>query len=224
MSRLAMVYDLDRCIGCWACAVACKVENSVGENLWWQKVATIGGESIDTSAGVYPDLHKQYRPRNCAHCADPPCIPACPTNAIIKRSDGIVQILSHACIGCGDCQPACPYDAIELNIDEPQLPIGLEKGHGAAEVAPRVAGMVEKCTFCSHRVDQGLEPACVVACPTKVILFGDLEDEASEVASAIGRASAFREKVDSGADPSIWYLAPTTCAEQRRSGTRAEPR
>ncbi|MGD9714891.1 MAG: 4Fe-4S dicluster domain-containing protein, partial [Thermomicrobiales bacterium] len=184
MTRLGMVLNLDRCIGCWACAVACKMENSVGEGLWWQKVQTIGGAAIDTSEGVFPDVQKHYQPRNCFHCAEPPCLPVCPTHAIVKRADGIVEIVEDLCIGCGKCAPACPFDAIELNIVAPVLPKGLEVGHGAFEVTPRVAGVVEKCSFCSHRVDAGLEPACVEACPTQVITFGDVEDSESAVSGA----------------------------------------
>ena len=78
MTRWAMTFDLDRCIGCWACAVACKVENSVGEGLWWQQVDTVGGTQRDSAAGTFPQLDKHYRPRNCFHCAEPPCLPACP--------------------------------------------------------------------------------------------------------------------------------------------------
>ncbi len=147
-----MVLNLDRCIGCWACAVACKMENSIGEGLWWQEIKTIGGADIDTSAGVFPNVSKHYQPRNCFHCAEPPCLPVCPTSAIVQRADGIVDIIYDKCIGCGKCEPACPYDAIEMNQFAPVLPTGLEQGHGAAEVPPRRAHVVEKCTFCSHRV------------------------------------------------------------------------
>ena len=85
MSRLGMVLNLDRCIGCWACAVACKMENSIGEGLWWQEIKTVGGAHIDTSAGVFPNVSKHYQPRNCFHCAEPPCLPVCPTTAIVQR-------------------------------------------------------------------------------------------------------------------------------------------
>ncbi|RWB32233.1 MAG: 4Fe-4S dicluster domain-containing protein [Mesorhizobium sp.] len=218
MTRLAMVLNLDRCIGCWACAIACKQENSIGEGLWWQKVATVGGASLDTSSGVFPDIQKHYQPRNCFHCADAPCIPVCPTGAIVKRPDGIVQILQELCVGCGKCEPACPFDAIEMNVVAPKLPEGLENGHGAAEVAPRVAGVVEKCSFCSHRVDAGRDPACVAACPTQVITFGDVDDPNSQVAAARNSPGAFRLGEETGADPSVWFLPATHGALQRRSG------
>src|SRR6266404_137177 len=184
MSRLGMVLNLDRCIGCWACAVACKMENSIGEGLWWQEIKTIGGADIDTSAGVFPNVSKHYQPRNCFHCAE----------------------------------PACPYDAIEMNQFAPVLPTGLEQGHGAAEVPPRRAHVVEKCTFCSHRVDQGLQPACVEACPTQVITFGDVDDPDSAVARQRAKPGAFRIDEQSGAEPSVWFLPALAGAKQRRSG------
>lgn len=222
MTRLGMVIDLDRCIGCWACAVACKMENSVGEGLWWQRVETIGGPSIDTSAGVFPQVSKHYQPRNCFHCADPPCLPVCPTSAITKRADGIVELDPVLCIGCGRCEPACPFGAIEMNPVDPVLPPGLEGGHGAREVAPRKAGVAEKCSFCAHRVDQGLEPACVKACPTDAIAFGDLEAPGSAVAEAVRAPGAFRIGEDTGADPSVWYRPAFTAETQRRSPSSAE--
>jgi len=217
MTRLGMVIDLDRCIGCWACATACKMENNVGQGLWWQRVETVGGAEIDTSAGVFPQVHKHYRPRNCFHCADAPCIPACPTSAIRQRADGIVVIDYEGCTGCGDCLPACPYDAIELNEVAPVLPAGLEQGHGSSLIPPRAAGVAEKCTFCSHRVDEGLEPACVSACPTRAITFGDVADPGSAVAQAKARQDAFVLQPETGADPSLWFLPAKTGARQRRS-------
>lgn len=217
MTRLGMVMDLDRCIGCWACAIACAMENHVPQGLWWQQVLTVGGNERDTSGGEFPSLIKSYQPTNCAHCAEPPCIPACPTEAIYKRADGIVLIDYDACNGCRDCIPACPYDAFVFNAGEPLAP-GVEPGDGAAEVMPRRPGVVEKCTFCVHRVDQGLAPACVAACPTGVIAFGDIADPESEVARKAARPGAVRDKPELGADPSLVYLPYTKGARQRRSG------
>ena len=223
MTRWAMTFDLDRCIGCWACAVACKAENSVGEGLWWQQVDTIGGTQRDTAAGTFPELDKHYRPRNCFHCADPPCLPACPEGAISQRPDGIVAIDYDACTGCGDCIPACPYDAISLNRTAPVLPHGLENGHGDAAVPPRRAGIAEKCTFCAHRLDRGEDPACVAACPTQVIRFGDLDDADSTVAEHAARHEAHRPREGSGAQPSAWYLPYSIGSRQRRSGGSQKP-
>jgi len=105
-----------------------------------------------------------------------------------------------------------------MNKFAPVLPAGLEQGHGAAEVPPRRAHVVEKCTFCSHRVDQGLQPACVEACPTQVITFGDVDDPDSAVARERAKPGAFRIDEQSGADPSVWFLPALAGAKQRRSG------
>ena len=218
MTRWAMTYNLDRCVGCWACAVACKSENSVGEGLWWQQVDTVGGDQRDTAAGTFPQLSKHYRPRNCFHCANAPCIPACPERAISQRDDGIVEIDYDRCTGCGDCIPACPYDAIVINADAPVLPQGLEDGHGDAAVAPRRQAIAEKCTFCSHRLERNQAPACVAACPTDVISFGDLDDDTSTVTQHAALDSAQRPREDSGAQPAAWYLPYSIGARQRRSG------
>ncbi len=218
MTRWAMTFDLDRCIGCWACAVACKVENSVGEGLWWQQIDTVGATQRDAAADAFAPLDKYYQPRNCFHCAEPPCLPACPEGAISQRPDGIVEIDHNACTGCGDCVPACPYDAIALNRTAPVLPHGLEDGHGDAAVPPRRAGVAEKCTFCAHRLERGEEPACLAACPTQVIRFGDLDDPDSSVAKQPSREGAYRPKEDSGAQPSAWYLPYSIGPRQRRSG------
>jgi molybdopterin-containing oxidoreductase family iron-sulfur binding subunit len=218
MTRFAMGFDLNRCIGCWACAVACKSENSVADGVWWQEVDTVGGASRDTSVGVFPDVSKHYRPRNCFHCADPPCLPACPEGAISKRADGIVTIDATACTGCGDCVPACPYDAISLNPDEPKLSPGLEAGHGAAEVPPRGPRVAEKCSYCVHRVDQGREPACVAACPTGVIAFGDAEEPTSSIAAMARRHDAEPPRDEAVAGPSAWVVAFSIGEKQRRSG------
>lgn len=218
MTRYAMTFDLNRCTGCWACAIACKAENSVGEGLWWQTVETIGGPERDSSVGVFPNVQKHYQPRNCFHCDNPPCLPVCPEGAITKRPDGIVIIDYHACTGCGDCVPACPYDAIVLNEEVPKLPPGLEDGHGSAEVMPRKKGVAEKCSFCVHRIDNDLDPACVSACPTGVISFGNLDEPESDVARSAGQTQAIRMKEETGAKPFVWYMPYTIGKNQRRSG------
>ena len=232
--RYGMVVDLDRCIGCWACATACKLENSVGEGIWWQMVHVVDVEvglptsyrdvdqplpsaAAERSLGQHGLSFKHFQPSQCFHCADAPCVTACPTNAIVQRDDGIVRIEAAACIGCRDCEPACPYGMISFNAVEPVLPHGLDTGHGDPAVAVRVAGIVEKCTFCDHRVDRGDEPACVEVCPTHVFAFGDLDDPDSAVAAARRSSGAEQPLAELGADPSVWYLPYTKAARQRRS-------
>ena len=156
------VIDNGRCIGCHACSTACKSENQVpvGVHRTWVKYV---------EQGQYPDVRRHFQVTRCNHCANPPCVRICPTAAMYQRSDGIVEFDSDACIGCKGCMQACPYDAIHIDPES----------HTAA-----------KCHMCSHRVDVGLEPACVVVCPEHAILFGDLDDPQSEISQHLARRDA----------------------------------
>ena len=116
--------------------------------------------------GVFPQARRAHQVTRCNQCAHAPCVTACPTTAMFKRADGIVDFDKSICIGCKACMAACPYDAIFINPED----------HSA-----------EKCNFCAHRIDVGLEPACVVVCPTQAILIGDLNDETSYVTQIVGR-------------------------------------
>ena len=114
------------------------------------KVLTIGGGAMDVPAGVYPDLKMHYLPKGCRHCAEAPCMDACPSDAIYRRDDGIVLVDAEECIGCRSCEDACPYDVILYNEEK---------------------GIVGKCNFCYERLDEGQEPFCVKCCETKAIFF-----------------------------------------------------
>jgi molybdopterin-containing oxidoreductase family iron-sulfur binding subunit len=128
-----------------------------------------------------------------------------------------VSIDYDACIGCRYCMLACPYDAFEFNAESPRFADGLEPGHGAAEVETRSQGVVEKCTFCVHRVDRDLDPACVSVCPTDAILFGDLADPDSRVAREAQREDAFRVGEELGVEPNVYYRPLRRGRKQRRS-------
>ncbi len=203
--RLGLVIDTNRCTGCWTCAVACKVENNVGEGLFWNRILTIGGASIDTPSGTFPDLRMAYQPTNCFHCDNPPCVKACPVGATFKRDDGIVIIDYDRCIGCRYCMIACPYNNRVFNWRTPVQ-------HPSPDVAPvgnvpaRPRGVVEKCTLCVHRVDQGLDPRCVVACPAGARYFGDLNDPTSTVATLVRTKATYRVFEDKGTSPSVYYV------------------
>ncbi len=118
------------------------------------------------------------------HCDDAPCVSVCPTGATVQREDGIVTVAYDQCIGCGACMEACPYDARTLVTEEGWF-FGAEEPAPYESVAPRSAGIVEKCVFCCDRVDQGLQPVCVYGCPGGARIFGDLEDPESDVSKAI---------------------------------------
>jgi Fe-S-cluster-containing dehydrogenase component/formate-dependent nitrite reductase membrane component NrfD len=200
--NLGFVIDTTACIGCHACSTACKSENEVplGVNRTWVKSVEVG---------QFPDVRRSFQVTRCNHCANPPCVAICPTGAMHQRPDGIVDFASDACIGCKGCTQACPYDAIHM---EPE-------SHTAA-----------KCNFCAHRVDVGLEPACVVVCPAHAILAGDLDDPASEVARAVARRDVSVRRPEQGTAPKLFYVdghAPSlhpTAAGHGRSFSAAEVR
>ncbi len=183
--RLVMVIDQERCIGCEACAVACRLENDSGG--LWITVDTEGSELKDSPNGVHPDLDMVFRPRTCNHCDEPPCVDACPVQAIFKRDDGPVVLDSNQCDGCGACLEACPYRAI---------------------VRSRSGDKAGKCNWCVHRLDQGLEPFCVVCCEGQAIIFGDLNDEATGLADLISDRGAYRLLPEANTGPATYYCPP----------------
>ena len=158
-ARWLKVLDQTRCIGCHACTTACKSENEVpvGVTRTYVKSADVG---------TFPQARRAFQVTRCNQCTDAPCVTACPTEAMYKRPDGIVDFDKEICIGCKACMAACPYDAIFINPDD----------HSA-----------EKCNMCAHRIDAGLEPACVSVCPTGAIIVGDGNDPTSKVAQLVAR-------------------------------------
>lgn len=176
--NLGFVIDTRSCIGCHACSTACKSENEVplGVHRTWVKY---------TETGRYPDVRRNFQVTRCNHCANPPCVRICPVAAMTQRADGIVDFDGDACIGCKACLQACPYDAIYMDP--------------ASDTAA-------KCNFCAHRVEQQLEPACVVVCPTHAILAGDLDDPGSEVARAVAKNDVVVRKPEQGTAPKLFYV------------------
>jgi molybdopterin-containing oxidoreductase family iron-sulfur binding subunit len=208
MTNYGLVIDQERCIGCQACAVTCKQENNVSLGQFWNRVLTVGGDGLDEPAGSYPEngedgtLSMEYQPTTCQHCENAPCVKVCPVNATYKREDGIVEIDYDKCIGCRYCMAACPYNARVFNWDDPEhLPEG-----GTGDVPKRPKGVVEKCTFCSHRVDEGLDPACVNNCPADARIFGDLEDPDSTVSKYVRKYEHERLLEDLGTEPKTFYV------------------
>jgi molybdopterin-containing oxidoreductase family iron-sulfur binding subunit len=207
-TRLGMVVDQDRCIGCWSCAVACKEQQNVGIGLYWLRVLTVGGPFMDTPAGTFPDLTMSYQSTNCFHCDNPPCVKACPTQATYKMANGIVNVNYERCIGCRYCMVACPYDNRVFNwrkpVQEPPADVAV-----VGETPARPKGVVEKCTFCVQRVTDGLLPRCVVTCPTGARTFGDLDDPNSEVSVLLRNRPSYVVFPERGTRPSLHYLIRT---------------
>lgn len=249
MSRLGMVIDLQKCVGCGACAFACKAENNTrnranGQSYNW-------ADFITRTEGTFPDTKFVVLPVLCNHCTDAPCVAACPVTpkAMYKTPEGITMHDESLCIGCRACQNACPYSSTELDAssldgeaysvisfnfpDRDTQPFWSDKTamipgvtSSAAEVATRAgaktptlnafasqnvppvrrSGVVEKCTFCQHRVSNGLQPACVEVCPSQARIFGDQDDPGSAIAKRLAAEKSFRLKEEAGTKPNVHYV------------------
>jgi Fe-S-cluster-containing dehydrogenase component/formate-dependent nitrite reductase membrane component NrfD len=175
--RWVKVVDQTKCIGCHACTTACKSENEVPVSVNRTYVKAV-------EVGVFPQARRAFQVTRCNQCEDAPCVTACPTRAMFRRPDGIVDFDKSVCIGCKACMAACPYDAIFINPED----------HSA-----------EKCNFCAHRIDAGLEPACVVVCPVEAILVGDLHDPASKVARIVQREPVAVRRPEKETRPKLFY-------------------
>ncbi len=178
MPTYGFVIDQRKCIGCHACTVACKSENQVPVGVFrtWVKYV---------EKGTYPNTRRHFLVQRCNHCANAPCTTICPTSALYRRKDGIVDFDNRRCIGCKACMQACPYDAIYIDPE---------------------TNTAAKCHFCAHRVEVGLEPACVLVCPTEAIVAGDLDDRTSAVARLVGRENVAVRRPDQGTRPKLWYV------------------
>ena len=200
MTQLALVIDLNVCVGCQACVTSCKSWNTSGSagsladfrpydedpaGTFFNRVQTF-------EVGEFPNTETVHFPKSCLHCEDPPCVPVCPTGASYKRKeDGIVLVDYDKCIGCGYCAWACPYGVRELDEKRQEM---------------------TKCTLCVDRIysdalaPEDRRPACVMACPTSARLFGDVHDPDSEVSTAIRERGGYQLMPEWGTAPSNHYL------------------
>lgn len=225
-----MVIDLDLCIGCQACTLACKQENNI--SFVSQKQAKMGrtiqwNQFISTSEGDFPHSKLRFYPRLCNHCAEPPCVKVCPVGATYKSPEGLTAQIYTRCIGCRFCTVACPYTARYFNWYKPEWPEEMRRSLNP-EVYIRTKGVVEKCTFCSQRIraakdrakDEGRElgdgdviPACVETCPTKARVFGNLADPESTVSKLSRSPRAYKLLEHLGTEPKVIYLTERTWNE-----------
>lgn len=185
MTQYAILTDLNRCVGCLGCSVACKMVNNVPVGSFWNKVLRIG-PFVEEEGASFPDCYHYFLPVTCQHCEDPECVKVCPTGASQKLPDGTVQVDKSKCIGCQFCAMACPYGVRYLNEEE---------------------RVVEKCTLCGQKIAQGELPQCVAQCGARARFFGDLEEGIGSFKGA-GRVSIAE-------DPSYEaVLATTTTFEE----------
>ncbi len=205
MTRYGMAIDTNRCSACNNCAMTCKVENNLPEGVWWNTARTEGGEYRYTPGGEYPNgLEMTFFTFACQHCSDPACVGACPTGASQKREDGIVIVDGSICIGCDSCIAACPYEGVRTHLENPSWCFDFNMGDRAAPA--HLANTVEKCTFCSHRIDRGELPACVEICQSQARCFGDLDDPESEISKVLAERDYDLLLEDQGTGPNVYFL------------------
>lgn len=176
--KYGFIIDNRKCIGCHACTTACKSEHQVpvGVNRTWVK---------QVEKGEFPNSRRLFSVMRCNHCTDAPCVEICPVEALFVRDDGIVDFDNDRCIGCKSCMQACPYDALYINPEN---------------------NTAAKCNYCAHRIDIGLEPACVNVCPEHAIISGDMEDPNSEISQLLSRQQVKTRKPEKATSPNLFYI------------------
>jgi Fe-S-cluster-containing dehydrogenase component len=219
----AMVIDLDRCTGCEACVVACRVENNIptvgpeeaakGRSINWIRVERY-------FEGEYPNVKVKFIPVLCQHCEEAPCEPVCPVYATYRTDEGLNAQVYNRCVGTRYCANNCPYTVRFFNFFDPVWDAPLEKALNP-EVTVRTRGVMEKCTFCIQRIHKGEDkakdegravrdgdvvPACVQTCETKAMYFGNIADPESEVSRLSKSNRATRLLEDLGTKPRVIYL------------------
>jgi len=226
MTKYVMVIDLQRCTGCGGCIFSCKNENNTPQGINWSS-------KIAETVGTFPNVRYTYVPTLCNHCDNAPCVQGCPTSAMYKGEGGLTLHDPDKCIGCRYCMIKCPYGVISFNGDKPHnewrqetavipggtaSPVEITNKVGG-NVLPyynpereatlpgiRPRGVVEKCSFCDHRVKEGMRPYCVESCPANARIVGDLDDPNSEVSMLLKKYPAERLQEHLGTEPKIYYI------------------
>lgn len=200
MARYGLAIDTSRCVGCFACVIACKSENSTRPGVSWIRIE-------EHEQGEYPKVTRTYTPMLCMQCGEMPCARPCPTGAITKGPGGIVMIDPESCYcGAEPCVAACPFGVLSVNEGNkyyfPDRVTPMDEQ--ALEAHPD--GLVEKCHLCHHRISDGQVPACVQACPSKAIVFGDLDEVTGLLAKLSAGRSARPLREELAVNPSVLYI------------------
>ena len=221
--RYGMVVDLNRCVGCQTCTIACKHHNDTPPGVQWRRV-------LDVEQGEYPDVERLFLVTGCQHCANPPCVPVCPTGATRQRADGLVTMDYDTCIGCGYCAVACPYQARTI-AHEREWYFGAPNRQEAHTFHEERIGVASKCTFCVDKIDEAAKspgvvpgvdlestPACAASCIAQALHFGDFADPDSNVSRLAEENAHFQMHAELGTDPQIRYLyeVPATTPGRER--------
>ncbi len=211
MTAWGMTVDLNRCVGCQTCTIACKHANATPPGVQWRKV-------IDVEYGSFPDVQRLFVVTGCQHCENPPCVPVCPSGATARRDDGLVTIDYDICIGCASCVVACPYQARTIQhehewyYDEGATAQEMQRSHEER------LGVANKCTFCIERIDDAVErgltpgislestPACAASCISQALKFGDMDDPDSDVSRLVRENDTFQMHEELGTNPRVRYL------------------
>ena len=214
MAKYGIIVDLDRCTGCMTCVIACKQENLTRPTVWWNKILELESETLDEIT---------YMRYACMHCENPPCLNACPHDAIYQRPDGIVLIDHESCDGCQACVPACPYGAIDINPDldyfaDQKLPF--EEGKEPHRQHP--PGKAGTCTLCVHRIEAGQAPICVSGCPSRAMIFGDCDDPDSLIHKKLGQSAPLLAA--EGTHPKIRYICSDNLLKEIEARIRKNPK
>lgn len=206
MTQFGMTIDKKLCIGCHTCSMACKTENNLPVDVWWNTTITDGGDKMDTPRGTFPNVEMAYVTLACQHCANPACVEVCPSGATYKDEEtGIVHQDTDVCIGCKACLSACPYEGVRTYVEgDPQYHTETHLGDYASKgYKPNTVG---KCTMCQHRLDRDEQPACIMACPMRARVWGDSDDPESAVSKLLERREYEQLLPEENTGPSVYFL------------------
>jgi molybdopterin-containing oxidoreductase family iron-sulfur binding subunit len=208
--RWAMAVDAAKCrADCSECFTACHAAHNVPDIgnpkeevkwIWPERFEHVF--HAESHSRVPEAIRTRSVPILCNHCDNPPCVRVCPTAATFRRPDGIVMMDSHRCIGCKICLAACPYGARSINFRNPRPFIATLN----PDFPTRSKGVIEKCNFCEERLARGMEPACVLACPERALVFGDTEDPRSALRQVLDRKFTIRRRAELGTKPQVYYI------------------